>query len=97
MISFFKNLFNRKKMTQEMIKQGAIVIDVRSREEFRAGHAKGAVNIPLQELSGKIKSYGKNDALVLCCASGMRSASAVAALKAQGYTNVHNAGSWMNI
>ena len=43
----------------------------------------------------KVKS--KDQAIITCCASGMRSGSAKSFLKGQGYTNVHNGGSWMNL
>jgi len=82
----------------ELIKQGAIIVDVRSRGEYASGHVNGSVNIPLDQLSGEIKKLKKKDhPLITCCASGMRSASAKAILKSKGYTNVHNGGSWFSL
>ncbi len=82
----------------DVIAQGAVIIDVRSAGEFAGGHAKGAVNIPLDQLEAKlakIKAY--KQPIVLCCASGMRSARAKGFLASQGITDLYDAGSWRNI
>ena len=82
-----------KARAKEKIKQGARVIDVRTAGEFATGHHPAATNIPLQELSGRLSSLGdKNQAIVVYCASGMRSSQAQKILKAAGYTDVTNAG-----
>ena len=81
---------------QTHLKNGALVIDVRSPGEFNSGHLSVAINIPLDEietaLPGRVKD--KNQVLLLHCASGMRSGSARQKLKAMGYTNVFNLGSY---
>jgi len=82
----------------ELIAGGATILDVRSKSEYASGHAKGSVNVPVDQLSGyfkKIKS--KDHPIITCCASGMRSASAKHFLKSQGFTNVHNAGPWFTL
>ncbi len=77
----------------EKIKAGAKVIDVRTRDEFDDGHYEGAVNIPVGELARRFGEVGpKNAAYVLYCASGARSAMAAQMMKAQGFTDVVNAG-----
>jgi rhodanese-related sulfurtransferase len=82
----------------ELIANGAIVIDVRTKGEFSGGHAHGSVNIPLDQLSSAMKKLKDKDKVIItCCASGMRSASAKAILRSNGYKNVHNAGSWHNL
>ena len=81
-----------------LVKQGAIILDVRSKGEFAGGHIRGSVNISVDTLSknlGKLKD--KNKPIITCCASGMRSASAKSILKANGYTEVHNGGGWSNL
>jgi phage shock protein E len=81
----------KKVKLKEMLQSGAKIIDVRSRGEFASGHFSGAVNIPLDELSGKVSTIGSKDqAVVVYCASGMRSSSAVGVLKAAGFGNVEN-------
>jgi len=82
----------------ELVQQGAIILDVRSKGEFMGGHIKGAVNISVDTLRnnlGKLKD--KNKPIITCCASGMRSASAKSILMANGYTQVHNGGGWYSL
>lgn len=78
-----------------LVKNGAIVIDVRSRNEFENGHIPGSLNIPLDQLKKNLQRLpDKQQAVILCCASGVRSSSAKAMLKAHGYSKVFNGGSW---
>jgi len=82
----------------ELIKEGGVIIDVRTKGEFNGGNIKGSVNIPLDQLAsnlGKLKD--KNSPIITCCASGMRSANAKMILKSKGYTNVHNGGGWTSL
>ncbi len=82
----------------ELIAKGGVIIDVRSKGEYAGGHVNGSVNIPLDQLSANLqKIKTKEQPIVTCCASGMRSASAKNFLKGQGYTNVHNGGSWYSL
>ena len=79
----------------ELIKQGAIVLDVRSKGEFAGGHIKNSINIPVDQLSNiSSKLKNKNKCIIGCCASGMRSGTAKRILESQGYTAVFNGGSW---
>lgn len=73
-----------------------IWIDVRSAEEFNAGHLPGALNIVHTEIGGKIAAVtqDKNAEIQLYCRSGRRSGLAEAELKKLGFTNVHNAGGY---
>jgi phage shock protein E len=82
----------------QLIKDGAIILDVRSKGEYAGGHVKGSVNIPLDQLGNNLKKLkDKEQNIITCCASGMRSGSAKNFLKQQGYTNVHNGGSWTSV
>lgn len=82
----------------ELIKSGAIIMDVRSREEYASGHVKGSINVPLNQLSSGLKKLKNKDVVIItCCASGMRSASAKGMLKSEGFQNVHNGGSWLSL
>jgi phage shock protein E len=81
----------------ELKSRGAVVLDVRSPQEFKSGHAKGAVNIPVDVLAAKLSGLDKNKPVITCCASGMRSASAASILKANGFTEVINGGPWQNV
>ena len=81
----------------EYLKKGAIVIDVRSPEEFVSGHFEGSLNIPLQHLATQVGDLDKNKTVLLCCKSGIRSGMAVAVLKNLGFKEVVNAGPWNNL
>lgn len=81
-----------------LVKQGARIIDVRTKHEYNSGHIKGSLNIPLDTLKNNLKNLGdKNSPIITCCASGMRSASAKSILKSMGYTNVFNGGGWYGL
>ena len=81
-----------------LIQQGATIVDVRTAGEFAAGHVKGSINIPVDQLAkSSTQLKNKNQDIINCCASGMRSASAKSYLKSAGYQQVYNAGSWYSL
>lgn len=76
-----------------LVDAGAQLIDVRSPEEFAAGHLPNARNIPVSELSKQLSTLGdKSKPVVVYCRSGARSARAAGELKAAGFSNVHDLG-----
>lgn len=78
---------------KRLVAQGALLVDVRSPEEFTSGHLDGARNIPVQVLGQRLQELGPRERpVVLYCRSGMRSANAAAALRAAGFTAVYNLG-----
>ena len=82
----------------QLIKDGATILDVRSNKEFASGHLKTSINIQLDKLSNNIdKLKDKQNPIIVCCASGIRSASAKRILKAKGFEHVYNAGSWTSL
>jgi phage shock protein E len=78
------------------LKRGALVLDVRSPGEFDSGHLARAINIPLDqiEVAAPKRLPDKNQVLLLHCASGVRSSMAKSKLRAMGYTNAFNLGSY---
>lgn len=72
---------------------GAVLLDVRTPQEYREGHIPGSQNVPLQQLD-KVEEVTENKDTVLYvyCRSGARSRQAVSLLQAMGYTNVRNIG-----
>lgn len=77
--------------------KNSTIVDVRTREEFRGGHVANSINIPLQELEQRMSEIKKlPQPLVLCCASGNRSARATAMLKSVGI-DCQNGGSWLEV
>jgi rhodanese-related sulfurtransferase len=100
MINTLKQLlgFGPKVNYSELVKQGAIILDVRSKGEYASGHIKGSVNISVDALNNNLnKLKDKNKTIITCCASGMRSASAKSILKSNGFTQVHNGGAWSSL
>lgn len=95
----FSKFFGKKEIDyKEMVKNGAIILDVRSEEEFEGGHIEGAVNIPIEVLPLLCKKISdKNATIITCCASGVRSGVAKNALIALGYTNVYNGWGWKTL
>jgi phage shock protein E len=98
MFSFLRSIFARKgPLIQDLLAEGALVVDVRTPSEFRNGHGAQSQNIPLQSLQTKINSLKKrNKVIVTCCASGMRSATAANWLRQAGI-EAHNGGSWQTV
>lgn len=80
-----------------LIRNGAVIIDVRTPAEYASGNITGSLNIPVDQLKSKIGMLKKDKVIITCCASGMRSASAKGLLKANGFADVHNGGSWQSL
>jgi len=78
------------------LKNGALVIDVRSSGEFISGHLSAAINIPLDEIETAMprRVTDKNQVLLLHCQSGVRSALAMRKLRKADYVRVFNLGSY---
>lgn len=76
---------------RELVKKGAQLLDVRSPSEFQSGHIEGAKNIPVGELSARMKELKEGTVIIVYCRSGARSSNAASVLKAAGF-EVHNLG-----
>jgi phage shock protein E len=100
MIEAIKQLFGfgPKVNYAELVKKGAVILDVRSKHEYAGGHIRGSVNISVSQLVNNLsKLKDKNEPIITCCASGARSASAKSLLKSKGYTQVYNGGAWNSL
>ena len=99
MIKFIQSLFGlgSNPNFSQHLKDGAIILDVRSPAEYENNHIKGAVNMPLNTLSKKMNSLHKDTVIITCCASGARSASAKSILKLNGFNEVYNGGGWQSL
>ena len=97
MLNTLKKWFggNKTNITQ-LIKEGSVILDVRTKSEYASGHVEGSINVPLNELNGYLKMLKKDNSIITCCASGMRSSSAVKILKSAGF-EVYNGGSWTSV
>ncbi|MDI9338491.1 MAG: rhodanese-like domain-containing protein [Alphaproteobacteria bacterium] len=89
--------FGAQEDYSQLIKNGATIIDVRTKSEFESGHIQGAMNIPLDALSLQISKLKKDKPIITCCASGMRSASAKNILINCGFEQVYNGGGWHSL
>ena len=81
----------------QLVKEGATILDVRTKGEYASGHIRGAVNIPVEKLADNLSKLKKNSVIITCCASGMRSATAKGLLISKGFLNVYNGGSWLSL
>jgi rhodanese-related sulfurtransferase len=95
MLQFFKRMLGgTNESLQGVIQSGAVIIDVRTRDEYNQGHLKGSKNIPLNEIRLKseiIRSWGKP--VITVCRSGNRSQIAKEQIEAFG-VETYNGGAW---
>ncbi len=99
MLQFIKNLLGLGPSIdiQELISNGATVVDVRTPAEYKDGHLKGSINLPLQTLGTQMNKLKKDQVIITCCRSGSRSGMARRQLQAAGFTKVYNGGPWNSI
>jgi phage shock protein E len=80
---------------KKKIEENAVIVDVRTEEEFSSGHIDKALNIPHDRISELEKHVSdKNRPVLLYCLSGMRAAAACAELRRKGYSQVYNLGGY---
>ncbi len=78
---------------RRMMTEGGLVVDVRTEEEWAAGHAAQSTWLPLHELEARILELPADKPLLLVCRSGARSGQAAAFLRHHGF-DAHNLGPW---
>lgn len=94
MFSFLKKLFGPGTDFKALKENGAIIIDVRTPQEFDHGHIQGSKNIPLDKIQREAKTIkNMNKPIITVCKSGARSGMAKSILKAAG-VEVYNGGPW---
>jgi phage shock protein E len=96
-MNFLERIFGKKVNLQELISNGAVILDVRTKGEYQSGHLRKSINIPVDNLPQNIKKLSKDKPIITCCASGVRSASARRILKSNGFDQVYNGGSWQSL
>jgi len=100
MINSIKHLFGMgsKADYKQLVKEGALILDVRSKGEFESGHIRSSINIPVDQLQQNLnKLRDKHQPIITCCASGIRSAAAKRVLLSEGFTKVFNGGGWNSL
>jgi len=84
---------SRSETAHAWVKDGALLVDVRSPDEFASGHLEGAKNIPVGEIEARSGELGPKDAkYVVYCHSGFRASRAVGILEKQGFTHLFSLG-----
>lgn len=93
-MSFLNAIFAATEKTdyKQMVKDGAVIVDVRSAGEFATGHIPGSINIPLEELSFRADEVA-GKIVITCCRSGNRSGMALHYLNEAGVEAI-NGGAW---
>src|SRR5690606_4925416 len=99
MFGIFKNLFapTDNSELREAIKNGALLVDVRTPAEISAGSVKGAVNIPWDKVPSQLSKFKTKKSLVVFCRSGSRSGQAKSIFEQNGFQNVINGGTCQNV
>lgn len=93
-MNLLKTLFGKGIDYKDLVSKGAVIIDVRSKEEFRSGHIKDSINIPLEQVKSYMPEFRKmKKPVITVCRSGARSGLACGLLKAGGIEN-YNGGAW---
>jgi rhodanese-related sulfurtransferase len=99
MFDFLKKLFGGGNGVdyKVLLSQGAVIVDVRTVAEFKGGHIKNAVNIPLDQLKSKVAELKKKGKpIITCCRSGNRSGMAKGILTSAGI-ECYNGGAWNSL
>lgn len=82
----------------QSIKNGGVLLDVRTAEEYADSHIEGAINLSLQDiLAGSVPAVSKDQPVYVYCRGGVRSSQSQAALNSGGYTNVVDLGGMMSV
>jgi rhodanese-related sulfurtransferase len=94
---FFGKLLNMNnnidvKQAKMCIDGGVILVDVRTKEEYKNSHIEGGVNIDILEpnFKNQIEKLDRSKSYIICCASGSRSAKATKIMIEMGFEDVHN-------
>ena len=81
----------------EKIRNGAIILDVRTENEYKTGHIDGSVNISLGTIRERYIELDTSKTYITCCSHGLRSVKVETILKEKGFTKVYNGGAWIDL
>ena len=97
-MGFFSKLFGGgSSKIDQILKDGCVIIDVRTKQEYKEGHIRGSFNVPLNQIPKELKRLkAKKKPIVLCCRSGGRASSAMSYLKDAGI-ECYNGGGWVSL
>jgi phage shock protein E len=80
-----------------LIKEAAFLVDVRTEDEFAEGHVNESTNIPLDQVASQLEKFKEKEQIVVFCRSGNRSGQAKMILEQNGFKNVINGGTWQDV
>jgi len=97
-MGFLEFIFGAKKIkVKEYLKNGGVILDVRTQREWDKGHIDNAIHVPLDELKDKVNELkAMNKSFVVCCESGVRSAKATKYLVVNNI-KATNGGGWVSL
>lgn len=81
----------------KLVKEGAVILDVRTPQEFEVEHIKGAVNISLGTIRERYVELDSSKTYITVCSHGLRSVKAESILKEKGFKHVYNGGAWSDL
>ncbi len=79
------------------LKNGAVILDVRTEQEFKTGHINGSLNISLGSIRERYFELDTTKTYITCCSHGLRSVKVETILKEKGFKNVFNGGAWSDL
>lgn len=82
---------------EPLIRNGAVILDVRTESEYRTGHIPGSKNISLGTLRERYTELDPSKTYITVCSHGLRSVKAEHILKERGFKNVRNGGAWTDL
>ena len=81
----------------KLIKNGAVILDVRTEKEYETGHITGSQNISLGTIRERYIELDPNKTYITVCSHGLRSVKVENILKEKGFKNVYNGGAWSDL
>ena len=83
---------------RQALREGGVIIDLRTAYEFDQGHVPRSLNIPIDRIRMSIdRVRGLKKPVILCCAAGVHCREAAEILRAAGITKVYNGGDWQSL
>lgn len=81
----------------QLIKKGAIILDVRTEKEYETGHIKGSLNISLGTIRERYIELDPHKTYITVCSHGLRSVKVESILREKGFKKVYNGGAWSDL
>ncbi|MDQ0594205.1 phage shock protein E [Chryseobacterium ginsenosidimutans] len=81
----------------KLVKNGAIILDVRTEKEYETGHIEGSQNISLGTIRERYVELDSNKTYITVCSHGLRSVKVENILKEKGFKNIYNGGAWIDL